>query len=332
LARSPRRCRPLFIAGLGIIVRGAAYALRSGAARASELRAIDTAAGVSSVLTPFALGAAVGGIASRRVPIGNAAGNLVSSWLNPTSLLIGVLAVATSAYLAAVFLAADAARREQDDLARYFRVRALGSGALAGVVALGGLAVLHGDAHPLYHGLLAGDGLPALLISILAGARALQLVYAQRFEAARYTAALAVAAIIAGWALAQQPILLPGLTIAQAAASHDVLVAVIVVVIGGAAILFPSLALLFRLTLAGDLDEQAPTAPSLPVPTTSMSSAAPGLLVRAAIACLIAGIGFLTIADARWAHAIGVVALLAFLTTGFLAVAPAGIARASGEE
>src|SRR5436309_15165709 len=54
----------LFLAAIGIIARGALYALRSGTATAGEQRRIDTAFGVSSVLTPFALGAAVGGIAS----------------------------------------------------------------------------------------------------------------------------------------------------------------------------------------------------------------------------------------------------------------------------
>src|SRR5689334_4781853 len=67
---------PLFIAALGIIMRGAAYALRSGAAGHRELRRIDLLFAVSSVITPFALGAAVGGVASRRVPVGNAAGDL----------------------------------------------------------------------------------------------------------------------------------------------------------------------------------------------------------------------------------------------------------------
>src|SRR5262249_57686487 len=98
---------PLFIAAVGIIFRGTAYALRAGASTARELRAIDTVFALSSILTPFALGAAVGGIASLRVPVGNAAGDPFSSWLNPTSLLIGVLAVSTAAYLAAVFLCAD---------------------------------------------------------------------------------------------------------------------------------------------------------------------------------------------------------------------------------
>ena len=58
-------CVPLFLAGLGIVVRGAAYALRAGTTGAGEARRIDTASALSSVLTPFALGAALGGIVVR---------------------------------------------------------------------------------------------------------------------------------------------------------------------------------------------------------------------------------------------------------------------------
>ena len=87
---------PLFIAALGIILRGAAYALHAGTSGARERRAIETVFSLSSVLTPFVLGTVVGGIASRRVPVGNAAGSLVSSWLNPTSIFLGVLAVAVA--------------------------------------------------------------------------------------------------------------------------------------------------------------------------------------------------------------------------------------------
>src|ERR671925_514253 len=90
---------PLFIAAIGIIFRGAAYGLRAGAANARESGRIDTVFAVSSILTPFALGAAVGAIATDRVPVGNAAGDMWSSWLNLTSIFIGLLAVATSAYL-----------------------------------------------------------------------------------------------------------------------------------------------------------------------------------------------------------------------------------------
>jgi len=53
-------CVALFLAGLGIVVRGAAYALRAGTHTLREQVRIDDASAISSVLTPFALGAAVG--------------------------------------------------------------------------------------------------------------------------------------------------------------------------------------------------------------------------------------------------------------------------------
>src|SRR3981081_4518453 len=117
---------PLFIAAIGIIFRGAASARSAGAASPRESSVIDTIFSISSILTPFALGAAIGAIATDRVPLGNATGHLFSSWLNPTSIFIGVLAVSTSAYLAAVYLSADAARLDDRDVEREFRLRALG--------------------------------------------------------------------------------------------------------------------------------------------------------------------------------------------------------------
>jgi cytochrome d ubiquinol oxidase subunit II len=327
---------PLFIAGVGIVMRGAAYALRAGATSARERRRVDLVFALSSVLTPFALGTVVGGIASRRVPVGNAAGATFSSWLNPTSIMVGVLAVATSAYLAAVFMAADARRSasahapaadDDADLVAALRLRALLAGLVGGAVAFAGLIVLHSDAHFLYARLLHGSALAAVIVSALGGLLTLALVLRSSFEAARYSAAVAVAAVIAGWALAQRPMLLKGLTVQQAAAPHDTLVLVVVAVLGGATILFPSLALLFRLVLAGRLGhgaavEQRPRTAAASVLGASRS----GLLGRVAAACLLAGFGFLTIAEAGWAHAIGAVALLAFLPCGFLAVAPAQIA------
>jgi cytochrome bd ubiquinol oxidase subunit II len=314
----------LLIAGIGIIFRGAAYALRSGAHSPSEQSAIDTAFGISSVIAPFALGAAVGGIASGRVPVGNAAGNLITSWLNPTSVLIGVLAVVTGAYLAAVFLSGDAVRVGDEGLARDFRARALLAGLVAGAVAIGGLAVLHSDAHALFEELVTGRGLPALIVSVVAGVATLALVWSWRFEPARYTAAVAVAAIVAGWALAQSPDILPGLTVKQAAAPHDALVAVVVAVLAGAALLFPALGTLFRLTLRGRFDHAEPERAAPPPPEPQDASPRhPQALVRVAFALLIAGIGFTNVADAEWAHILGATCLLAFVATGFRVALPA---------
>ncbi|MEA2160497.1 MAG: cytochrome bd ubiquinol oxidase subunit, partial [Solirubrobacteraceae bacterium] len=184
----------LLLAAFGIILRGAAYALRTGTDEPRQQRVIDTVFGVSSVIAPFALGAAVGGIASGRVPVGNARGGEISSWINPTSILIGTLAVLTGVYLAAVFLCGDATRDDEPELAERFRTRALGAGAVAGAVALAGFAVLHGDAHSLYRGLTTGGGLAALVVSVLAGTATLALVWTRRYEPARFTAATAVAA------------------------------------------------------------------------------------------------------------------------------------------
>ncbi len=119
------------------------------------------------------------------MPVGDAAGNLFTSWLNPVSILIGALAVAFSAYLAAVYLAADAVRRGEPELEQAFRTRALAAGAVAGRLALAGLIVLHADADSLYTGLLHGAALGALIASVLAGTAAIALVAARRFELAR---------------------------------------------------------------------------------------------------------------------------------------------------
>src|SRR3954470_117072 len=55
---------PLFLAGIGIVARGAAYALRAGASTPRELGRIETVFSVSSIVTPFALGTMVGAIAT----------------------------------------------------------------------------------------------------------------------------------------------------------------------------------------------------------------------------------------------------------------------------
>jgi cytochrome d ubiquinol oxidase subunit II len=315
-------CVALLTAAIGIIFRGAAYALRAGA-RLREARRIDTVFGISSIVSPFALGAAAGGIASGRVPVGNAAGNLFSSWLNPTSILIGVLAVVTGAYMAAVFLTGDAVRVHDRELAEIFRVRALAAGIVAGVAAIFGFFVIHGDAHPLYHGLVSARALPAVIVSALAGASTLVLVWARRYEPARFSAALAVAAIVAGWALAQSPRFLPGLTVRQAAAPHDTQVAVVVAVLAGGALLLPALGTLFRLTLGGRLGEgHSPSDGAAVAGEVALAPRHTSLLVRAAAALLVAGIGLTNVAEAEWAHLVGAACYLGFLAVAFSAAVP----------
>ena len=269
---------PLFIAAIGYILRGTAYAMRGSARTPVEQRLLGVVFGVSSLLTPFALGAAVGAIASGRVPVGNAAGEPFGSWLNPTSILVGVIAVVTSVYLAAVWLTADAARGGREDIVATFRRLALATGAVAGALSLAGLIVLRGDARNIYDGLITWPGIAAVIASALAGAVAMLLVARSRFEPARYASAVAVAAITAGWALAQQPDLLPGLTVEEAAASDATLVALLVAVGAGSVILIPSLALLFGLVLRGRFDEAPQERGNFPDVATGRTEADPGPL------------------------------------------------------
>jgi cytochrome d ubiquinol oxidase subunit II len=270
---------PLFIAAVGIILRGTAYALRVGTGSVGELRAIDLAFAVSSILTPFAFGAAIGGIASGRVPVGNAEGDLASSWLNPTSLLVGVLAVAVAAYLAAVYLAADATRMGLTPLAEAFRLRALLTGVVAGAVAMGGLIVVRDDAPDLWDGLTGGAGLGAVIVSAGAGVATMALVWTRRYGPARATAAAAVGAVLVGWVLAQRPDVLPGLSIHEAAAGRSTLIALVIATAIGAVLLVPSLVILYGLLLGGLFDLQPSEGAA---PTAAPARVSPRLLPAAA--------------------------------------------------
>jgi cytochrome d ubiquinol oxidase subunit II len=316
---------PLLIAAIGIIFRGAAYALR-GVADSS--RAAENLLGTSSVLTPFALGTAVGAIAVGRVPVGNAAGNLVTSWLAPAPVLVGVLAVAFSGYLAAVFLAADSLRYGEAGLAEGFRRRALIAGVLSGGLALAGLLVMRGSGLNLTH----GAALVLVCVSGVAGLATLALCWLSRFELARLTAALAVAAVVVGWAAAQAPRFLPGMTVTQAAAGHSTLVALVIAVVCGSVVLIPSLGLLFTLFLRGRLDTpelhspgEAPVAPAAvgatggDVEAVVTSGGSRGMTRRlgparglgaAGVAGLVAGTGLLVFTDAPWSHVLGVACLI----------------------
>jgi cytochrome bd ubiquinol oxidase subunit II len=322
---------PLFVAAVGIILRGAAYALRSEYAGVREEQAVGRLFALSSILTPFALGAAIGGIASGRVPVGNAEGDLVTSWLNPTSAQVGALAVATAAYLAAVYLAADAVRMQRPEMARAFRLRALGAGIVAGGIALAGIIVVHEDARPIWDGLTSGAGLVAVLVSGAAGVVTVALVWRGRFEPARVSAAVAVAAVVAGWPLAQRPVFLPGLTIDEAAAGHSTIVAVLVSIAIGAVVLVPSLALLFGLVLRGRFDAEREFA-SVGERAPRVQGAGWGPLAPIAVASLTVGVVFVFILEAEWAHVIGAVCLFTFVGSGFALLAPRVLAEPSGEE
>jgi cytochrome bd ubiquinol oxidase subunit II len=309
---------PLFIAALGIVLRGTAYAVHAGTAREIERRAVDGVFSISSILTPFALGTAVGAIASGRVPVGNARGDLVTSWLNPTSLAVGVLAVATGTYLAAVYLAGDGARAGRGDLAAAFRRRALGAGVSTGAIALIALVVVRLDGGRVGERLLEWPALAAVAVSAIAGLVTLELVRRSRFESARYYSSAAVASIVVGWALAQRPELLPNLTVDEAAAGRPTMIATVVGVAIGAAILVPSLALLFGLVLRGRFD--AADAQEEPTRKQQRRSSGRSRTWALALGAGALGLGLTLVFDDGPGLAVGVVALLGFVALGAVAL------------
>lgn len=245
---------PLFLAGLGIVLRGAAFAVRGEAATIAEARLLGATFALASLLIPFFLGATIGAIATGQVPAdGN--GEAWSSWTGVVPVFIGVLAIATGAYIAAVFLAADSVRAGLPDLVAAFKRRALGTGLATGALAIAGIFVVRADARELYDGLTSGAGLAMVLASAVMGGITLALVWRERFGIARFTSAGAVVAIVVGWALAQRPDFLPGeLSLEEAAAGDPTLTALLICVAIALVILVPALTLLYRLVLTGRLD------------------------------------------------------------------------------
>jgi cytochrome d ubiquinol oxidase subunit II len=238
---------PLTLAALGIIGRGAAFAFRKVSTELWLQRLFGATFAVSSVLTPFFLGAVAGAIASGRVPLGIAAGDIWRSWWNPTSVVTGLLSVAVAAYLAAVFLTRDATRHAPP-LAEVFRRRALGAGVATGALSAVGLVVLRADAPALFDELTHGRGLVLAVFSAASGVVSLGLLAARRYVAVRVSAALAVAGVLWAWGAAQYPTLLPPeATVAEMRADAAVLDATLLVLAVGAVIVVPSLGWLYVL-------------------------------------------------------------------------------------
>src|SRR5262249_8287066 len=238
---------PLSIAAFGIVLRGASFAFRKEVDRVSSQRNFGVAFAISSVLVPFCFGAVAGAIASGRVPAGGVAGDRWSSWLSPTAILGGILAVTVCAYLSAVYMVWDAQRFGSADMVEYFRRRAIAAGIVSGVVALAGIWVLQSDADYLFDR-LTGVALPLVILSAIGGLGSLVLLLRRNHRGARLLAIGAVVAVIVGWGVAQWPYLLPeSLKVTQGAAPDPTLWSILIVFVIAGIVILPSLGLLYYL-------------------------------------------------------------------------------------
>ena len=248
---------PLTIAAIGVILRGSTFAFRKSVTSFELERAFGATFALSSVLTPFFLGTVAGAVASSRVPA-EGTGDWLHSWWNPTSVLGGVLAITVCAYLSAVYLVNDAERRGLHDLALGFRRRGIGSGVVTGVVALVGIAVLHADAPDLFHG-LTHRALPLIIVSALAALASFGLLLVDRGREARIAAAVAVVAVVWGWAAGQYPYVLESsLTIEEAAGARATLEAMVVTLVIAGLLVGPSLGYLLFFAQRSSADPDLP--------------------------------------------------------------------------
>jgi cytochrome d ubiquinol oxidase subunit II len=193
------------------------------------------------------MGTVIGAIATGAVQP-DATRATLHTWTSATSLLSGCLFVTACAYLAAVYLTGEAARRGDSTLQIYFCRRARGAAVVAGVLSAALLAELHRSDRRLYAH-LTGRSAPLVAVTALCGIAVILGLNARRAAMGRAIAALGVAAVIWGWGVAQYPVLLPGtrLTLTDAGAPHTVYTALVVLFGFVVAIIGPALILLFAL-------------------------------------------------------------------------------------
>ena len=240
--RSRSRCSSRStIAAFGIVLRGASFAFRKAVLRTRDRRRFGAVFAVSSVIVPYCMGAVAGAIASGRVPAGGEAGDPWASWVNPTSILGGVLAVCVAAYLAAVYLVWDApaaVRRRHRRVLPHRRLSPPRRGRRRSRSS--GVFVLDADAEYLFDG-LTSRALPLVLVSGLRG-RVLAAPAPPVEPPGRpaLAAIVAVAAVVAAWGVAQWDYLLPeSLTVADAAAPNGTITAVLVATGLAVVLIFP---------------------------------------------------------------------------------------------
>ncbi|MBO0771424.1 MAG: cytochrome d ubiquinol oxidase subunit II [Actinobacteria bacterium] len=237
---------PLSLSLLGIFLRGVGFAFRHTAQRLRMQQLTGALFAAASLITPFFLGTVIGAVATGQVPA-RPAGNVLAAWTSLTAVLTGALFVAACAYISAVFLVLEARLRGHQQLIRYFLLRATGAGVLTGALGAVTFAELSRSAPHVFAG-LTGRALPLVAVSIAAGVAVLGMIWLRWFPGLRVTAAIAVAAVVWGWGLAQYPDLLPGsLTLAAGSAPPGALVAELVIAGAAALTVGPAFGLLYRL-------------------------------------------------------------------------------------
>jgi cytochrome d ubiquinol oxidase subunit II len=238
---------PLSLILVGITLRGAAFIFRAYAHDVvSAQRHWGAVFAISSALTPMLFGMCAGAVASGEIRVvdGNVQADYFGSWLGPFPIVIGLLALTSCAYLAAVYLCVETEGELQDD----FRIRAIGAGVAFAVFGTIALPLAYYDAPYIWDGMWEREGWTLVPAAVVLGLVTMGAVWTRRFVVARVTAVIEVAVLLGGWALAQYPYLVvPDIEYEGAAASDAMLKMALITYGIGALVLIPSLILLFAL-------------------------------------------------------------------------------------
>ncbi len=236
---------PLTLITFGIVLRGANFVFRAHAASVvGASKVFGYFFGASSLITPFFLGLCVGAIASGDIrvdPEGRILSSYFTPWLQPFPIMIGLLAVALCAFLAAVYLTLETSGELQED----FRRRAVISGISTAVIATIALPIAINGAPVLWEQLIWGRATPLVVGTVVLGFVAMAGSYFRRYKLARLATIAEVACIVVGWALAQAPyMIVPDITVTGSAAPASALGPQLVALSIGMVFLLPSLAFL----------------------------------------------------------------------------------------
>ncbi|HJT59566.1 MAG TPA: cytochrome d ubiquinol oxidase subunit II [Ktedonobacteraceae bacterium] len=235
---------PLSLALIGIVLRGAAFAFEAHIPQSFEVRGIyGRMFSAASTITPFLLGAIAAAVASGQIHVHNGAipVAVISPWLTPFAIVIGLMGMALCATLAAVYLTVEAKKEKKEELADAFRVRAFIAGGITAVLGLVGLILAPRDAPIIWHGML-DHALWAVAVTMVIGLCTATALFLRRFKIARVLIVLETGALIGTWGLSQIPYIVPpDLTVTGAASPPTTMRDFFISALVGMFILIPSL-------------------------------------------------------------------------------------------
>ncbi len=241
---------PLTLMVIGIVLRGSAFVFQSFEYTPEISRKHWSAVfEAASVVTPVMLGVCVGALATGTMRVDlktqRVLTDFVDAWWQPFPWAVGVMLLCMFSFLAAIYLAREAG---ETALADDFRARALAAGVVLGLVALPTLWLARHGAPQLYARLLdSPEGWRFQGVVAVSAVACLGALWKRRYQLARALAGLQVSAMVWGFAVGLQPYLIvPDVTVTNAAAPRSVLWPVLSTLSLGMVLLIPSFAILYR--------------------------------------------------------------------------------------